>query len=55
MAEDDALAIRAWNLMNATIDWNALPVIAEMFGIDDVEGFITRIDAIRTWKTENTD
>lgn len=40
------IAIRAWNLMGG-LDWTALPVVAEMLGIDDVERLIAQLEAIR--------
>jgi hypothetical protein len=33
--------------MGGEIDWAALPVIAEMFGIDDVEELIVQLVEIR--------
>jgi hypothetical protein len=49
----DTLAIRGWNLMGGTMDWAALPVIAEILGVDDMESFIQRLVAIRDWQAEN--
>lgn len=31
------------------LDWQALPVVAEMFGVDDIESFLARLVAIRDW------
>lgn len=39
-------------MMEGAIDWAALPVIAEMFGIDDIEGFILQLTLIRDSKRE---
>lgn len=32
------------------IDWQALPVIAEIYGIEDIETFIAQLVAIRDWQ-----
>lgn len=34
------------------IDWNALPLVAEMLGVVDVERLIADLMAIRKWKNE---
>ena len=34
------------------IDWAALPVIAEMLGIDDIETFVLQLVAIRDAQRE---
>ena len=34
-------------MMDGVIDWNFLPVIIEIFGIDDVEIFISDLLVIR--------
>ena len=39
--------------MGGTMDWAALPVIAEILGVDDMESFIQRLVAIRDWQAEN--
>ena len=31
------------------LDWQALPVVAEILGVDDLETFIARLAAIRDW------
>lgn len=36
--------------MGGQIDWSALPVIVELYGIDDVGVFIAKLDAIREHK-----
>lgn len=46
-----ALAIRAWNVMGG-IDWAALPVVAELFGISDIDLLIHQLVAIRDWQRE---
>ena len=33
--------------MGGQIDWDALPVIVEIYGISDIEVFIAKLDAIR--------
>lgn len=37
------------------IDWNALPVVAEMLGVRDVEMLIARLVAIRGHANKKTD
>lgn len=34
--------------MGGTIDWAALPLVAELLGFDDLERLIVQLDAIRT-------
>jgi hypothetical protein len=41
------LAIRAWNFMGACIEWAALDVVIEKFGVLDVDTFITQLVALR--------
>lgn len=41
--------------MGGNIDWSALPVVAEMLGIDDIETFVHRLAAIREWQHDNRD
>ena len=41
-----SIAVKAWNLMGG-IDWNALPVVSEYYGIQDVELFIDELVVIR--------
>lgn len=45
--EDERIAVQAWNLMDGSIDWAGLPVIAEMYGVVDIESMIARLGAIR--------
>lgn len=41
--------------MGGELDWVALPVIAEMLGIEDIEKTIVQLAAIRDWQAENRD
>lgn len=41
----EALAI--WNLMGGEIDWAALPLLAEMKGVQDIDLVIIGLTAIR--------
>lgn len=41
--------------MGGVLDWAALPVLAEMLGIEDVEKTILQLAAIREWQMENRD
>ena len=38
--------MRAWNLMGG-MDWAALPVVVDLLGVDDVEGLVDGLAAIR--------
>lgn len=44
--------MEAWNLMGG-LDWAALPVVVEMFGVEDVEVFVQELVAIREFKRSN--
>lgn len=46
------LAISAWNLMNGEIDWQALPLMVELLGVDDVSLFVTHLVTIRDQKAK---
>ena len=48
---ETVLSIRAWNIMGG-IDWAALPVIAEMLGIGDIETLVLQLVAIRDAQRE---
>ena len=48
---ETVLSIRAWNIMGG-IDWSALPVIAEMLGIGDIETLVLQLVAIRDAQRE---
>lgn len=37
------------------LDWQALPIIAEMFGIDDIETFIVQLTTIRDWQRDQSE
>ena len=47
-----SLAIRAWNVMGG-LDWAALPVVSEMFGISDIDIFVHQLTAIRDWQKDS--
>lgn len=48
--DDDHQAIRVWNLLerNGGIDWAGLPIVVELLGISDVDGLVTRLQAIKS-------
>lgn len=48
------LAVRAWNLMGG-LDWQALPIVAEILGIAEIEPFIARLLAIRDWQRKQSE
>lgn len=35
------------------LDWSALPVVAEMLGVHDVESLIVGLVAVRDWQRDN--
>lgn len=46
----DVQAIHAWNLLSdgtGGIDWSGMPLVCEYLGVDDVDGLIGRLQAIR--------
>ncbi|HSH47553.1 MAG TPA: hypothetical protein VK991_03070, partial [Halomonas sp.] len=40
-------AVAIWNLMGGEIDWQALPLLAEIKGVKDIELLITGLTTIR--------
>jgi hypothetical protein len=57
--EADLHALKAWNLLrsgdSSSFDWNGLPLVAGLLGIDDVEGLVTRLQAIKTYARKKDD
>jgi hypothetical protein len=41
------LAMRAWDWMGGEIKWEALPIVVELLGVDDVQRLVTHMIAIR--------
>ena len=41
------LAIQAWNMLGARIDWQGLPIVCELLGIDDIENLLSQLTVIR--------
>ena len=41
-----ALAVQAWNTMGG-LDWSALPLVAELHGVQDLDTFTALLVAIR--------
>ena len=39
--------IEAWNLMGGALDWAAVPVLAELLGVDDVDLLVLGLVQIR--------
>lgn len=37
------------------LDWAALPVVAEMLGVNDIEALITDLTVIRDFQNRSTD
>lgn len=38
--------------MGGCIDWTALPIVAEMYGIIDIETLVVQLATIRNWQNE---
>jgi hypothetical protein len=45
--DESRQALLAWNLMGGTIDWQALPWVADYLGIDDLDAAILDMIVIR--------
>lgn len=54
MPESARLAVAAWNMMGAQIDWAGLPVVCELLGIEDVPRLVTEMLAIRDFQNRTT-
>ncbi len=44
--DDSYLALKLWNIMSG-IDWDALPLLCELYGVEDLELLIAQLVAIR--------
>lgn len=42
----DDVALSAWNLAGG-LEWSAIPLVAEILDVDDVEGLVRRMVVIR--------
>lgn len=40
-----------WNMLGGEIEWDALPLIAEIVGAEDIEGLILGLLKIRAYKS----
>jgi hypothetical protein len=40
-------AVAAWNVMGGVVDWSALPLLADMYGVADLPMFVAYVVAIR--------
>lgn len=50
------LAVRAWNLLDAKIDWLAMDAVTEMLGIVDIEVLTAQLETIKQHgQQSNTD
>lgn len=50
--EADLVALKVWNHLHradGTFDWAGLPLVAGLFGVADVDGLITRLQAIKAY------
>jgi hypothetical protein len=49
-------AIRAWNLMNGELNWQALDAVSELLGITDIELLLAQLETIKEHgQQSNTD
>jgi len=46
-------AIRLWNLMGGQIDYQALPLLVEFLGVEDVESVIDGLDTLQDWSRKS--
>ncbi len=51
----DDICIEAYNMMGGCLDWHALPLVVEIFGIDDVETFVQQLIAIRDFQRKQSE
>lgn len=42
-------AIRAWSMMGNELNWQAIPIIAELLGVEDPEMFVNDLISIRQY------
>lgn len=47
------MVVRAWNMLGG-LDWNGLPVVAEVLGIDDVEWLVYQLITLRDFYRERS-
>jgi hypothetical protein len=52
MPAEYRLAKRAWELMGG-LDWTALPLVAEMLGVKDVESLVHQLVTVRDHLNRN--
>jgi len=48
---DQRLAVMAWNLLGG-LNWDGLPLVVEMLGIDDVDALVRNLVTIRDKKQD---
>jgi hypothetical protein len=41
------MAVKVWRAMGQTLDWNALPILSEIYGVPDDEVLIVQLVAMR--------
>lgn len=41
------MAVRAWNAMGGVIDWSAVPIFIDLYGVADPEIFVAALCAVR--------
>ena len=49
--EIESFGIKAWNMMGAQVDWAALPIIAELLGVPDIEQLVDDVLCINEHMT----
>jgi hypothetical protein len=46
--------VEIWRLSGKKLDWQALPILAEMYGVEDIECLIFQLAAIRDFEWPQT-
>lgn len=54
ISHESRTAIQIWNVLGG-LEWAGLPVVAEMYGVDDPAGLIERLVLIRDTLAEKED
>lgn len=52
LSDENKLVVRAWNMMGGSLDWVALPTVAGLLGIEDIDLLVHELIHLRdrTWQ-----
>ncbi len=50
-----SFAVQIWNDCGCTIEWDALPYFADLYGIEDMDQVLIQLLAIREYARNNQD